>query len=1035
MKATEETLVENPALEKLAELGWQVKRGGELSSAERADLNTHILRASLERALTRLNPNLCASAIENLVNTLSHFANDLLIKRNQKFYQYLKEGIDVENQGEEGELKKERAILIDFNNKENNDFLAVNQFEVNGSKGERRFDLVLFINGLPLLVAEFKNPLKNNPDLEADLQDAFNQLHTYKKEVEDIFIYNQILLISNGVFARIGSLSADFDRFMRWKEVDETQRSKHIKLENELMDIISNLCRKEVLLEYLHDFITFEEDGKQLIKKIAAYHQFYAVRAAVEASVRAFQNDTRKMGIVWHTQGSGKSLSMLFLSAKIARTQALQNPTIVVVTDRNDLDDQLLGTFSKNSAILKTKIDKAESREHLRACLQSLQTGGIIFTTIQKFALRDGETAHPALNLRKNIIVISDEAHRSHNNLDEKIKISADKAERRAGQAKYLREALPNAAFIGFTGTPITEVARDTRKIFGDYISIYDVQDAKEDGVVVPIFYEPRQALIQKSADYSAIMAQAQELIDANGEPNINLKELIYADERRLAIIAKDIVQHFETQEHRGKAMIVLSSREVCVKVYQQMTALRPEWHSADVGEGAIKVVMTGQPSDPEFMQAHIYRKEARKTIEKRFKDPEDSLKIVIVCDMWLTGFDVPCLATMYIDKEMKGHNLAQAIARVNRVFEGKSGGLVVDYRGIADHLKQAQREYSKEGGKGDSFQDIDAAFNKMCAEIEAIRGILQSPVDGVPYPLECALECPTSELLDYLMQAAEHILSLDRIAIQQGMPSRKSTFIQLVNMVLSGYRLCKHEERAQKYGKEVDFYLNVRRLLPKKDSGGEGKNIREELLKLLGGATLPTETISLLDLMDENPPDISLLSEGLLDNLKGSKNKNLWVEAINAYLKKQINEIVGKNLSKKQDFAEKLEKIMEDYHQRGMDAFEVIKLLVEIAENLAKEGKRHLTLDMSEEELRFYDALRSNKSAVELMQDEDLVKIAKEILQELSKHRANVDWNKKNSVHATMRVAVKNILKKYKYPPDNQKETVDLILKQAEQE
>ncbi|SUU34417.1 type I site-specific restriction-modification system, restriction subunit [Actinobacillus seminis] len=684
-----------------------------------------------------------------------------LAERNQQAYRYLREGVRVEYRAND-EQKVEFARLIDFQTLENNCFDVVNQLTILGKKGNRRPDVIGYINGLPVVV-ELKNPLTEN----ADLPQAFNQLQTYKQEIGDLFVYNQVLVISDGVQAKVGSLTADLERFTSWRVVDEKLKQR-VLFENELQGLVNGLFTPENLLNYIQNFVLFERvTSGRLIKKIAAYHQFYGVNEAVECTLLAAgEQGNGKIGVMWHTQGSGKSISMLFYAAKLLSQPELRNPSIVVVTDRNDLDGQLFATFSGGQDLIRQLPVQADGREALREELAKRETGGVIFTTIQKFGLQDGENTHPILNERHNIIVISDEAHRSQYGFNQSLKVnqSTQTGAYRVGYAKHLRDALPNASFIGFTGTPISLDDKDTQAVFGQYVSIYDFDDAVDDGATVPLFYEARQIKIDASSEFESAVQEAQDLFGEDENTyNFRLREKLMGADERLQRLAEDFVQHFEQRNAllESKAMLVAMSRQICVKLYEKITALRPDWHSDDVNKGAIKIVMTGSASDPDELQKHIYSPQDKKLLERRFKDPDDPLKIVIVRDMWLTGFDAPCCNTIYIDKPMRGHNLMQAIARVNRVFRNKSsenGGLIVDYVGIAEELKEAKLEYSRARGKGEITVDIAKVKAKMLEHIDIIRGQFATPVKGESFKLFDALQLEDETVLFHQIMVGQTI-------------------------------------------------------------------------------------------------------------------------------------------------------------------------------------------------------------------------------------------------------------------------------------
>ncbi|WAX71717.1 type I restriction endonuclease subunit R [Gallibacterium anatis] len=1039
-----ESTIEHQAIEQLQSLGWQYAYGKEVLPNEaypwRESRNEVVLKPLLLQSLQKINPHLPEETLQEVVSSVCKSDISSVEERNRQFYQLLKQGVKVHYQ-QNGQEKSDVALLVDFKHPENNLFYVINQLEIQGIKGKRIPDILCFVNGLPLVIFELKNPL----DVKADLERAFNQLQTYKKEIEELFVFNQMMLISDGTAARVGSLTADLQRFSPWKVVDESNRSRRLIFEDELSGVLQGLFSPQVLLDYLHDFIVFENDSKgRTIKKIAAYHQFYAVNAAVEASIRAVENNSRKIGVVWHTQGSGKSLSMLFYAGKLISQPELKNPTIVVVTDRKDLDGQLFTTFSQDQDITQQPPIQADGREALREELAKRESGGIIFTTIQKFGLREGEADHPVLNSRHNIIVISDEAHRSQYGFAQKI----NQGLYREGYAKYLRTALPNAGFIGFTGTPISLEDKDTQEVFGDYISIYDIYDAVEDGATVPIIYEARQIPLTESSKYSLAMREAENLLDDDDEENFQfrLREQLMGTEQRLKRLAEDLINHFEIRNTlaEGKAMVVVMSRRICVKLYNEIIKLRPEWHSDDVNQGAIKIMMTGNAGDPPEMQAHIYSSQDKKILEKRFKDAEDPLKIVIVRDMWLTGFDAPCCHTMYIDKPMQGHNLMQAIARVNRVFRNKSkdnGGLIVDYVGLAEELKQATIQYTNSGGKDRVKTDIDQVFQKMLEYLDIIKGQFATPVDGKVFPLGEALKINQQDaLIKAILQAANHIVALDRVNQQADDSSdktpRKNAFLQAVRQAKKGLSLCGAMEKVQPYRQQLAFFDAVRATIIKQErqasSSASPQERQLKLTALLNQAVRSEEAIDLFALIGEKRPDISLLSEEFMQMVKDSDIKDLWLTAIEGYLKSEIREKSANNLATQKRFEEKLKEAMNRYHNHNLTVIDIIKELLAMAKEFEQQLAKGQELGLSDTELAFYEALIRNQSAVEVMGDQTLIPLAKEITEQLRKS-VTVDWQYKESVRAKMRRLIRRALSKYKYPPDLEKEAVEFVLQQAE--
>ncbi len=1060
----DENFIEQQAIETLQTQGWQYQKGTKIllddklsvGGAWRVRSSDVIFRPLLAQAIQRLNPQLPRMTVEEVVRLLCRGKHSDLAEQNQAAYDWLRQGVPVTYQ-QDGEQINDVVRLIDFQHVHNNDFLIVNQLTIKGTKRERRPDIIGYINGLPVLVFELKNPLAEN----ADIGKAYTQLQTYKEEIADLFIFNQALIISDGTFARLGSLTADFSRFTPWRVVDEKHNSQRIAFENELESLINGILSPEALLDYIQNFIVFEKNEKnRIIKKIGAYHQYYGVNEAVDSTIIASsEQGNHKIGVVWHTQGSGKSLSMLFYAGKVLAQAELKNPTIVVVTDRNDLDGQLYETFCEGRKILKQTPIQANGRDELRTELAKREAGGVLFTTIQKFGLLAEEKNHPVLNTRSNIIVITDEAHRSQYGFSEKIN---KQGQYRAGFAKHLRSALPNASFIGFTGTPIEQDDKDTQEVFGKYVSIYDFQDAVEDGATVPIIYEARQISLTESADYDRLMREANNLLADEESPEFRLREKLMGTEDRLNQLAGDFIQHFERRNaiFEGKAMLVVMSREICVKLYDKIIALSPDWHSEDIQQGAIKIVMTSSASDPNNWQMHNLSPSDKKTLEKRFKDPDDPLKIVIVRDMWLTGFDAPCCHTMYIDKPMQGHNLMQAIARVNRVFRNKSrenGGLIVDYVGLTEELRNATATYTNANGKGQVKQDIDSVFTKMCEYMEIIRGQFATPVDGAVFDLNKALAIADGkQLLMAILQAANHIVALDRIdkkAVNQiydinenplvtaaiataDETPRKKAFLQAVQLVKKGFSLCGALPESEQYQQEIAFYDAVRATIVKntnhKDNKINSKERQLQLVKLVNQAVASDGVVDLFDLLGEERPNINLLSDDFLDVIRKSPTKDLWASAVERYLKSQISEHGGANITAKADFEKRLKQAMTQYHNHNLSVIDIIEELIRLAKEFAEHSGRGEKLGLNEAELAFYDALSKNDSAKELMGDVVLIKLAKEITDKL-RQSATIDWQYKEAVKAKMRILVRRMLMTYKYPPDAQPEAIKYVLEQAE--
>ena len=1041
--------IEQLTLQRLQSLGWEYRYGKDLPVHEgefsRGNLSGVVFIEQLREAVRKLNPQLPESAVDSVVKSATKSDIGDLVVRNQTFYKLLRDGVRVEYQ-DDGEQKIEMARLVDFEHGENNRFVAVNQLEIRSRKGGKRIpDIIGFVNGLPLVVFELKNPLRES----ADLLQAFNQFETYKDEIAELFVYNQALIISDGIAARLGSLSADFQRFTPWKVVDEKNKSVRLYFDDELQSLLNGLMQPEDLLDYIRYFVLFERDSVgKTIKKIAAYHQYYGVNEAVESTIFATsEQGDKRIGVMWHTQGSGKSISMLFYAGKLLAQPELKNPTIVVVTDRNDLDGQLFQTFSSGKDLIKQTPQQVEDRDQLRQLLAQNEVGGVFFTTIQKFALNEEESRFPILNERNNIIVISDEAHRSQYGFTQKL----HNGKFQTGYARHLRDALPNASFIGFTGTPISLEDKDTQDVFGRYVSIYDLQDAVEDGATVPIVYEARQIKLAENANHDELFAEIDELLEGEENPKLRLREKLLGSEARLHDLAVDFVQHFakRNQQQDGKAMIVVYSRQICVDLYNQIIALHPEWHSDNINEGAIKIVMTGSASDASEMQKHVYSKQEKQTLERRFKDPNDPLKVVIVRDMWLTGFDAPCCNTMYLDKPMKGHNLMQAIARVNRVFRNKSrenGGLIVDYVGIADELEKATRQYTNSQGKGKLADSVIDVFFKMKEHLEVIRSLFATPVEGKTFDVQAALEKDNpNDLLMAIRFAANHILSLDQLSFdgkaheqhwfnKKETEPRKKAFLKTAGLVKKGYMLCGTLAEVEPYNQEIAFYDAVRAILTKREQKGTGTNERQILLKKLVNQTVYSEgVIDLFDLLEKPQPQISLLSEEFLQTVKNSPTKNLWVSAMERYLASEIKVKSGTNLTLQKDFERRLKEALNQYHNHNLTVVEILDELFKMSQDFQERLALGKKLGLTKEELAFYEALSQNQSAKDLMGDEVLSKLAKEITETLRKS-VTIDWQYKEAVRARIRLLVRRALQKYKYPPDKQEEAVTYVIKQAEE-
>ena len=1024
-----EDQLEQEALGWLGELGYQHLYGPDIAhdgdNPERESYRDVVLAMRLRAAVARLNPGVPLGAREDAVRQVLELGVPVQLSANRLFHRLLVSGVPVQYQ-KDGETRGDFVRLIDWADVKANEWLAINQFSIQGPKHTRRPDIILFVNGLPLVLVELKNPA----DVNADLVKAFDQIQTYKEQIPDVFQYNEILIISDGSEARMGSLSADIERFARWRTIDGVNLDPLGQF-SELETLMRGVLAPEMLLDYLRYFVLFEDDGR-LVKKIAGYHQFHAVRAAINQVVDASRpGGSHKGGVVWHTQGSGKSITMTCFAARVMQASQMENPTIVVITDRNDLDGQLFGVFSLSQDLLREQPVQVATRGDLREKLSNRPSGGIVFATIQKFMPGEDEDSFLVLSTRSNIVVIADEAHRTQYGFNAELKVDTLKvaegqARYQVGYAQHLRDALPNATFVAFTGTPVSSEDRDTRAVFGDYIHVYDMQQAKEDGATVAIYYESRLAkLALKDSDMPHIDDQVDELAeDEEEDQQSRLKsrwaalEKVVGAEPRIKSIAADLIQHFEerNQAQQGKAMVVTMSREICVHLYNEIIALRPDWHDEDPEKGAIKVVMTGSASDKALLRPHIYSGQVKKRLEKRFKDPKDPLQIVIVRDMWLTGFDAPCVHTLYVDKPMKGHNLMQAIARVNRVFKDKQGGLVVDYIGIANELKSALKEYTASNGRGRPTVDAHEAYSLLAEKMDILRGMLH----GFDYR-------------DYLngghkllAGAANHILGLE---------DGKKRFADNALAMSKAFSLCCTLDEAKAEREEVAFFQAIKVLLTKRDISAKKKTDEERELairQIIGNAVVTGDVVDVFAAVGLDKPNIGLLDDDFLAEVRNLPEKNLAVELLERLLEGEIKSRFSTNVAQEKKFSELLSNVIARYQNRSIETAQVIEELIDMAKKFAAASKRGEVLGLNDDELAFYDALANNEASVRELGDEILAKIAHELTDGLRKN-VTVDWNNRDSVRAKLRLMVKRILRKYKYPPDRQDEAAQLVLVQAE--
>jgi type I restriction enzyme R subunit len=1032
-----ESVVEEASLGWLESMGYAVLPGPKIAphqpDAERSDYSHVVLDGRLRKSLERLNPDVPIDAIEEAFRKLTRADAPSLIAANRIIHKYLVDGIPVEFQRADGSLGGDLVRVIDYDNIDSNEFLAVNQFTVVENQHERRPDIVLFVNGLPLAVLELKNAIDEN----ATIWNAFNQLQTYKDQIPSLFAFNEALVISDGVQARIGSISSDRERFAPWRTIaGETLADAST---SQLQVMLEGVFEKRRFLDLVRYFNVFEDVGGGVqIKKLAGYHQFHAVNTALEETVRAcalqgavkiaedqgtyFARQQsrgaagdRRVGVVWHTQGSGKSLTMAFYAGRVVLHPAMQNPTLVIITDRNDLDDQLFGTFAKCHELLRQQPVQASNRTNLRDLLQT-GSGGVIFTTIHKFFPSSGEDQHPLLSDRRNIVVIADEAHRSQYDFID-------------GFARHMREALPNASFIGFTGTPIELADANTRSVFGDYISVYDIERAVKDGATVPIYYESRLAKLTLEPDerpkLDAEFEEATEGEEVDHKEKLKTKwaalEALVGAEKRVALIAEDVVNHFERRLEAmdGKAMVVCMSRRICVDLYNAIIKLRPDWHHDDDDKGIIKIIMTGSAADPPEWQPHVRSKSRREGLAKRFKDAYDSFKIVIVRDMWLTGFDAPCLHTMYADKPMRGHGLMQAIARVNRVFKDKPGGLIVDYLGLAHELKQALATYTDSGGSGRTAVDQGEAVAVMQEKYEICCGIFHG--------FEWSLWHTGSpqQRLSVLPAAQEHVLAQD---------DGKQRLIKSVIELTKAFALAVPHEDAITIRDDVAFFQAVKAVLSK-GAGGIDRSpdeVDHALRQIVSRAVSSDEVIDIFAAAGLKKPDISILSDEFLAEVQGMPQRNLAVEMLRKLLQGEIKTRGRKNVVQARSFAEMLEKSIARYQSRAIETAQVIEELIALAKDMRAAEERGEELGLNEDEVAFYDALEVSDSAVQVLGDQTLRIIAQELVRAV-RNNLSIDWTVRDNVRAHMRVIIKRILRKYGYPPDKQEKATQTVLEQAE--
>ncbi|MEZ5444105.1 MAG: type I restriction endonuclease subunit R [Lysobacterales bacterium] len=1049
--------IENAALDWFQSIGYQLEHGPTIApgqvGAERSDFSEVVLQGRLRSAIQRLNPAIPEEAREEALRKVLRVGMPVLVQSNRAFHRLLRDGVPVEYRRADGSIAGDHVRLVEFTEVRANDWLALNQYTVIEGQHNRRADIVVFLNGLPLGLIE----LKNAADEDATIWSAYAQLQTYKAQIPSLLHYNAALVVSDGLQARMGSVTANQEWFKVWRTIDGDGDAPSTALELEVL--VRGVFERQRFLDLLQHFIVFEEDPDSgaLHKIIAGYHQFHAVNAAVEETVRASgmagsdgalgedkgrywvgrmhggKPGDRRAGVVWHTQGSGKSFSMLFFAARVVRHPLMRNPTLVVLTDRNDLDDQLYGQFQRCADLLGQTPVQASGREHLRELLNRA-SGGVVFTTIHKFMPERGE-AMPKLSVRQNIVVIADEAHRSQYGFGGRVNA---RGEMSYGFASNLRDALPNASFIGFTGTPIEKTDANTRAVFGDYISIYDIQRAVADQSTVPIYYESRiSKLSLNAAELPRIDEEFDEITEGeelSRKEKLKSKwaalEALVGDPKRIALIAADLVAHFEKRLEAmdGKAMIVCMSRRICVDLYNALTRLRPEWASASDDDAdaerarscVIKVVMTGSADDGPDWQPHIRSKDKRRRLANRFKDPKDPFRIVIVRDMWLTGFDAPCLHTMYADKPMQGHGLMQAIARVNRVFRDKPGGLVVDYLGLADQLKKALATYTESGGQGDPV--IDTA--KAIAVMQEKHGIACDLMHGFNWS-KWTTGTP-AERLQLIPAGQQHILAQE---------DGKKRWLQVVMELSRAFALCAASDEASAIRDDVSYFQALQAALNKQS--GQNRKTPEQIdaaIRQLVSKAISTEgqVIDVFTAAGLAKPDISILSDRFLAEVRGLKHKNVAAELLEKLLKDELKVRSKRNVVQAHVFSEKLKKTLNAYHNRAISTMEVIEELIKLAKELDAATKRGIDLGLTDDEIAFYDALASNDSARQAMGDDKLKVIAAELITQVRKS-VTIDWTLRESARARIRVMVKRILNRHGYPPDLQEEAVKTVLAQAE--
>ncbi len=1011
--------IENAALEILDELGYDIIYGPDIApdsdNPKRTSWDEVVLKERLETALKRINkvPN---EAIEEAIKKVTRTTSHKTIVNNERFHNFLVNGVEVEIR-DKGKIRGVIVRLFDFENPKNNDFAAINQFTVIENKHNRRPDIVLFINGLPIGLIELKNPASAT----ATVQSAYEQIETYKQEIPSLFNHNEFIIIADGTESKVGTITSPWEWFLSWRTIDGKKREPLSKAQLEIN--LKGMCNKDVILDLIRNFIGFQKTKTETTKIIAGYHQYHAANKSITKTLKAVGN-TRKVGVVWHTQGSGKSFTMAFYVGKITRNKEMKNPSIVVITDRNDLDDQLFNTFSDLSQLFRESPKKINSQPDLKKLLK-VSSGGIFFTTIQKFQER-ASSEFELLSKRDNIIVVADEAHRTHYGLKAKFN---KKQTLKYGFAKYLRDALPNASFLGFTGTPIDFADKSTRAIFGGYIDVYDMHAAIEDKRVVPIFYDPRVVKLGKHEEvFKTLDEDVDEITEFEEQTSKEyLKskwstiEALVGTEERIEIIAKNIIRHFELKQSvmEGKAIIVCMSRRICVELHNKIKKLKPDWYHKEDNKGKIKIIMTGSADDGKEWQQHIRTKQKRKEMAELFKNPDSDFKIAIVRDMWLTGFDVPSLNTMYLDKPIRHHNLMQAIARVNRVYKVKQGGIVVDFIGIAEELKKAITIYSQSKGEGTPAYDIKVAVSLMKEKYQVLKDMLHN------YPYIKFFKASSKEKMRIIPELMDFILKLDK---------GKERFVKNSGLLMRSLSLAAAEPEAQEIRDEAALFQAIANAFKKTEiKGTKSKVISDAAIKqLVSKAVSAHGVIDVYKELGMDKPEISVLSDKFLSEFQNMKYKNLAFEALKKILNDEIRVIFKDNKVKSRKFSERLEEAIRRYQNKSITSAQVIIELVEIAKEVREAQKRGEELDLSDEEVAFYDALADNESAINELGEDIIKKMARELTEYLRKN-TNIDWKIRDTVRAKLRIGVRRLLKKYGYPPDKQAIATDLVLEQAE--